>query len=501
MRRVRRAVFTALFGVVGVAAACDDAGSSLTKSPSVVPTAGSGGSGTGGTGGAGGSGGPGGAGAGAGAGGRGRRRASGQAHDSKAVRGRSSQLPDRGSGGRGGAGGGAGAGGGGNAGGAGGAGGFQEPPTLGPGSCQIVSLQGTLGSSLGVGLLSELDDPALPEEFVVVISSTPALPGPGVYEFAAAPPNVSAHIYESGWFEGAPYGYLAETGYAVLEQVDSKLESKGAVKDLRLRRCNWTYISTPEGQVRDKCVPDPAGPCAYVASYGWDTRVPVGTACTYASQCGDVSIKYCDPLTNTCQKAECGQGQGCGAGLVCTSALFGDGAGLCRPACSPQVGPDACPGGEECVAAKVRPTEGICVPRGTLANGASCDFPALPFNTMCSQHDSYCASGPGKCSQMCAMFGEGTAPACPAGQFCRTTFNGTYCGGNEYVSPAQVGQGCGPDYFVGCAPGGGRLNGFCLYDTAAQDYVCRAVCKVGGPPCAAGTCAPHIDGYVGVCLP
>ncbi|HEU4537592.1 MAG TPA: hypothetical protein VFS00_25910, partial [Polyangiaceae bacterium] len=186
---------------------------------------------------------------------------------------------------------------------------------------------------------------------------------------------------------------------------------------------------------------------------------------------------------------------------VCTTDIFTYGGGVCRPACAPQIGADAgCPAGDECIAGRARPTEGVCLPRGPFANGESCNYSGLPFSTMCSQPDSFCASSAGGCTQLCAMFGEGTAPACPAGQFCRTTYGGTYCGGNEFVSAAQVGQPCGPDYYLGCAPGGGRLNGLCVYD-GVGDHICRPICKLGGPPCAAGTCVNKIDGYVGACVP
>jgi hypothetical protein len=262
MRSVRAVVVTALVGGMGIAAGCgDETGGSQTKSPSGLPSAGAGGTGadeagagdagTGGSapsGGAGGSGlGPAGA-AGAGAG-------------------------PAGAGNTGGAGGGGGGGSGGQGGGS-----FQEPEKLGPGTCQTLVLQGTLGSSMFVNVLTSLDEPDLPERLGVGILSESPLPAPGVYLFASTPAAVRASVYEIGWYEGAPYGYLAETGYAVLEQVDSALESKGVVKDVRLRRCNWTYISTPEGSIRDKCVPEATGPCVYVAGYGWDTRPQVERA-------------------------------------------------------------------------------------------------------------------------------------------------------------------------------------------------------------------------------
>lgn len=167
--------------------------------------------------------------------------------------------------------GGGGNGGGGGSGGSGGQGGgsFQEPAKLGPGTCQTLVLQGTLGSSMSVNVLTSLDEPDLPERLGVVILSESPLPALGVYLFASTPAVVRASVYEIGWYEGAPYGYLAETGYAVLEQVDSVLESKGVIKDVRLRRCTRTDISTPEGSIRDKCVPEATGPCVYVARIGW----------------------------------------------------------------------------------------------------------------------------------------------------------------------------------------------------------------------------------------
>src|SRR5438477_334729 len=74
---------------------------------------------------------------------------------------------------------------------------------------------------------------------------------------------------------------------------------------------------------------DPSGPCLTFADGSFDTRAPLGKACTDHDQCG--RTKVCSIDTTSCALAECPTGT-CAGGLTCKH-VYGAPATYCARTC------------------------------------------------------------------------------------------------------------------------------------------------------------------------
>jgi hypothetical protein len=147
--------------------------------------------------------------------------------------------------------------------------------TLGPGTCQTLQLASTHGSSPNVQLVTRLNHPELDDVLGIALTASP-LPSVGTH--ALQPDGgVAVTIYEIGFYEGDPDGYVPETGHATLTKVISETEFQGSIRDVRLRRCKGVFRPYQPGEegvagrpgVRIGCQPAAGAPCVYVSSYSW----------------------------------------------------------------------------------------------------------------------------------------------------------------------------------------------------------------------------------------
>ncbi len=197
--------------------------------------------------------------------------------------------------------------------------------------------------------------------------------------------------------------------------------------------------------------------------------------------------------------------------------------GTCGGAMCDLVTGGGCMTGQACqllAAAAGEMPEGMCVPSGTLGDGAACTMA-----TDC-QEGFACVvpagSGAGTCQHYCCPMAPGANAACPTGQSCMTTFQDTdvgYCSFPDDCDPiAQTGCDAGEGCYLAmggtfaCAVPAGDAGGTghpcafindCMPGYACIDDMCAELCtRPDGTECDAPAVCNGVTGFttVGVCI-
>jgi hypothetical protein len=329
--------------------------------------------------------------------------------------------------------------------------------------------------------------PSLGQLTITLYQGAPLGFGPGSISLACAPGSPCS----GGQAYAGSVHYVVAKGTATIATLASPAsnEMTGALNGLELRAGKEVPV---DGGVFYTV--DPKGACFTIGDTTFDTRAPLGMACTQHTQCG--TTKVCSIASRTCAASECTQG-----GTGCTSGEFCDMArspvGFCARACSPFT---PCPAGYGC-------ETGICKHVGTAVLGAMCVPPADDRVVQGCAAGLLCmTSGVGgssaKCVPACDPFA--TNPGCAASERCN--FDG-FCGPPQTSSAAALDQSCvvppAPVFpqptTAPCADDGKAYRGICASE-GAVGAMCRRVCRPTGPPCAGGkSCMPVVsllDTYV-----
>lgn len=283
-----------------------------------------------------------------------------------------------------------------------------------------------------------------------------------------------------------PIHYRATMGQVVFEQLTTppSSEAKGRFEGVVMRE----FLG--EGEVID------GGRCAVLVDSAFNTIVPVGTPCSFATDCGDTFAKSCQPSTQTCQP------RGCDGTQVMVGTQFcvhQTGSYALYDPCSP-ADSAGCRATETC-ARFPDPTValGYCIGFGTRAEEQPCLDVQTDVNTGCTPGLT-CGSAPGAmaslCLRPCNRFDA--VPGCRSDQRCL----GPYCTtGTALTDPAVLGQPCSPSEVVNfCGDDGLAFRGICTRRTRdgglgapTDPRICRPSCRTdahcdAGQECLEGTC-------------
>jgi hypothetical protein len=297
-------------------------------------------------------------------------------------------------------------------------------------------------------------------------------------------------VLEGGYALGdAAKVFVQASGTMTLTSVGSppSQETAGSLSDVMLRQAE---VDPSTGQPTDQR----SGACLRLSSLNWDTRVPVGTPCLRASDCGDTSKKACDPSSATCVAEQCDEEPGaCGEGRTCIAQTVGASWGTCYEDCVPFG--DSC--GEErvCVPRTLSQSHGMCVSTGSEVHGNLCE--GSDVSTGCQAGlDCNEESGGAVCRHLCDYFAS--EPGCPEQERCRL---GSVCS-PEAGDTADIGETCSAGLYVSCGDDGLGHRGMCAGEPA-EVAVCRKICRldVSGDCPAGSACEVSLFDTVGVCVP
>jgi hypothetical protein len=348
-----------------------------------------------------------------------------------------------------------------------------------------------------VGHFSPQLGSATPDELSIELYETAGYHlTPGTFDLSSAPETdySTCHhcvlVFEDGTATGpASRKFFQASGEMTLDSVNSPPngESKGSLAGVKLVE---VVIDT-----NFHAAPVAGGGCLFIPSASWDTRVAVGHPCLSASDCGDVSTKVCDPVTQQCALQECGTGgQACAdPHKTCLVQSMGETIGACYPTCTPFT-LQSCPTGQDCITFRYDRSNAVCLAQGSSAANANCT--PNEVSTSCApNHLCVPDASANVCRELCDFFAS-TSTCSTMGQHCTV---GDICTSRAF-DPAMIATVCNMPDGTPCALEGGAFRGVC---TAGNTGVmCRRWCHLAQPmECDAGKACHDVflTGTLGVC--
>lgn len=331
----------------------------------------------------------------------------------------------------------------------------------------------------------------------------------GTFDFATAAflpfgrdadPPVRVSVLDNG-----NRAYFAAEGTVRFDELTQPLsdEMRGRLDAVRLFE-----LST--ARVADAGVNAPAaferadgGRCVSLVSTAFNTVGGMGASCVDAVDCGDPTIRACDPNLGQCINRTCSLTGDAGPGLVCGSQRGGGAAVYTR--CNPLTG-DPCRADQTCSKSQGT-TEGVCVFAGSLTRFEACPAPTDTTDPCgAGVQCAFVTSSMRACTIACDAWSS-SGPACAIGERC----TGQVCGQPTLLlDPSTLGQRC----VLGntsklCADDGSKYAGVChtLVDAGFNagfrgradgiviERECRRSCLLNthcgdGGSCAFGGCYP-----------
>jgi hypothetical protein len=223
----------------------------------------------------------------------------------------------------------------------------------------------------------------------------------------------------------------------------------------------------------------------------------MGTPCTNAIDCGDVTTQVCDPYTALCGPGQCDANTAvCPAGHTCLGEVQSPNVGACYVSCTTFTANSGCTASQFCDSVNLATHEGACFNVGTAA-----------VNTTCTQNviSTGCVTGSicvddnlanPVCRKACDYW---TAPAgCGVGLRCGV---GSLCS-SATSDPAAIHGSCAAGAVVGtgCAANANAVTGACV-DSGLANLECLKWCRLGGNDCVnPEVCTDVGVANVGVCF-